>query len=407
MDSLISKYFKFINFNLRNCFVILTINCFLHLIYGCQTSSHFTKISSSDCSQISKFFNQDNVIEKLDDISELYFKKCYDEVILLGPKLRTQSRDKLYSLTAEVSEVFFPEGTFTEYTLESHERAYLSLLISLSYYQKNDRISARVEFLKSIDDTQAQLYNYGNDLTILILQATLADTLDIQIDSRPFWNKIAELSTDKNEFDIKKYAENRISEIDSHKNRKFIIKALGYFPELDWKPNFVNFSSHNNYTITTKSEFPQFCTEEDNSNFILSTKSWFNKINLRYHTDYHPLLNFKSWARLPAGLTYGIATVSLGGAIIFGGCAIGSGNGRANGGEICKASIEAGATIMSKSTDIVAHTMEPDLRHWKHVPLVFLFGDSKFNINSISFNCFKKLPEEAQQIRRTLFDPRS
>lgn len=176
---------------------------------------------------------------QLDHTSNLFRIGCYNEVIQLATHVRNLRRDKYYSFTTEVAEVLTPEGTFTPYILESYERLYLSLLISISFMnlQQFDRV--QVELRQAVNEENAIVYNYGEDPVISLLLAVLWDRFDPTL-SRPHWQSLSlRADTDPK---IADFAKHRIKEIDSTTVApvKWRVYGLGQLPQLDWKSQLFN-----------------------------------------------------------------------------------------------------------------------------------------------------------------------
>lgn len=129
--------------------------------------------------------------QQLDLVSNLFGKACYLEVISLGNYLRNFRRDKFYQLTNETAELLTPEGTFTEYVMESHERGALTILMALSFLQLNREDAALVELRKTADEQKAELYNFGQDPIITLMLAALWDRWSPKL-SRPIWKSLGD-----------------------------------------------------------------------------------------------------------------------------------------------------------------------------------------------------------------------
>ena len=139
------------------------------------TIKNLAEATSSECLRLYQSASNLAFDQQLDTISDLYEKSCFKEVIDLGNFVRQHRRDKLYHISSEFGELFTPEGTFTDYTLESYERVYLSMLISLSALQTNQQDLALVELRRSYDEQNAYVYNHGADPVLILLQASLWD----------------------------------------------------------------------------------------------------------------------------------------------------------------------------------------------------------------------------------------
>ncbi len=323
-----------------------------------------------------------DVLKSLKAVSRLYALGCYKEVIGLGNFVRQHSRDKIYHVFAETAEFIVPEGTFTEYVMESYERTYLSFLMAASYQQLAQTESSKVELRKAYDEGKALIYNYGDDPINLALQAVLWENSNQKMNSRPLWKKIVELSSKppREDFDLKKFAEARIQELDSANSGslKWKVYSFGQFPDLKWQVDFQK-NSGSYFQINPSHPFAMTCTSPHS--LFISTEAWSQKISHRHNPDYHPLLNFKSWTRLPVGVTVGVATTLAGIGVGVGGCSLAAGlasdshsnlsSSRAIA-DLCVASIGAGSEIVSESGNMARYALEPDLRKWGQVPAAFL-----------------------------------
>jgi hypothetical protein len=299
----------------------------------------------------------------LDSVSELFTMNCFHEVISLGKYLRVQNRDKFFALSTEAAELLTPEGTFTEYVLESYERGYLSLLTSMSYLHLKKENEALIELRKSIEEQKAGLYNYGEDPVLNLLYGAMWDRFDSAM-ARPYWKRLTEdPSIDQS---VQKFAQRRIDQIDQHSGRKILwqIDGYGYLPELDWHSDFIK-REKGPYKITASTPFPESCQTEQS--LLMSTESWVQKISNRYHSNYHPFLYTKSLIRAPVAIGYGIIGVSTGVAIGIGGCGI-SAKADSGGAELCEASLKVAGAMISATGNLVEYTLKPDLRHWRLLP---------------------------------------
>jgi hypothetical protein len=113
----------------------------------------------------------------------------------------------------------------------------------------------------------------------------------------------------------------------------------------------------------------------DDQSIVVPTHSWFQKIAIRHSHSYHPLVNAKTWIRLPFGLVYGISTVVAGAGIIVSGCTADAGADFK--GQLCYLSIRGGTAVMASSGEVVKGTLRPDLRHWEDLPAaIFISSDA-------------------------------
>lgn len=323
-----------------------------------------------------------NILKSLQAVSEIYDLGCYKEVIALGDFVRQHSRDKIYHVFAETAEFVVPEGTFTEYVMESYERTYLSFLMAASYQQISEHEDAKIELRRAYQEGKALIYNYGDDPVNLALQAVLWENSNQQMNSRPLWKKISELSSDplREDLNLKNFADARIREIDLNQTRpqKWTIYSFGHFPNLKWQVDFQK-KSGNYFQINPEHPFPMTCISQQG--LLISTETWYQKVSRRHDHDYHPLLNFKSWTRLPVGVTLGAVTTIAGIGVGVGGCTLAFGlasDSHSNlstsqaAGNLCAASISAGGMIISESGQVARFALEPDLRNWGQVPAAFL-----------------------------------
>ncbi len=343
---------------------------------------HYTSNSCED--RIKKFESGEvggelggEVNDQLDLFSDLYDGRCLKETLWLGRQIRDQRRDKFYSVTSEFAELFLPDGSLSDYVLESYERSYLSIVMALSYLQLGQVNDAQTELRRSQSEEVAVLYNFGDDPVITLLLATLWDRFDTN-ESRPYWQKLEknlELPPA-----LQKAAVSRLVEIDGSAGDSHInwdIYQIGVFPEVDWHPNFLGGSS-GTFRIFAKSLFPSSC--QSKTSVVISTESWLHKIAAKYDNSYHPLLFAKSLLRLPVGVTYGIVGVSTGLAVGVGGCAAAASL-KDSGGGLCQISAEAAGYLIGKSADLVAFTLKPDLRHWAKVPAAVLISREPLNVD--------------------------
>lgn len=339
---------------------------------GCASApkqKHLTEATSSKCHYIYETSRNLASDEQLDKISELYEKSCFREVIALGNFVREHRRDKFYNVSAEVGELFTPEGTFTDYTLESYERVYLSLLISLSALQTKQQDLALVELRRSYNEQQAELYNYGYDPVVTLLQASLWDRFDPMI-ARPLWKNLSE-DPSLNE-QIVQFAKARIETIDTQPKGaplQWKIYGVGKMADFDW--SYKPFQkTAGPYEIRSKGDPVSSCSSS--KEVLLPTSSWNKKIASKHRYDYHPLIYTKNLFRLPVGLTYGLVGVSSSLAVGAAGCGVAGAlsNGSNNSGtaELCVAAMKAAGYLIGKSTDLTSYVLKPDMRRWKSLP---------------------------------------
>jgi hypothetical protein len=265
----------------------------------------------------------------------------------------------------ESVELFVAEGTVTDYVLESYERGYLTFLISMSYLRLKRTDAVTVELNKLYNEEIALIYNHGQDPVNVLLQAVLWETFPRQgFSSRPFWLWLSRSKAAAKQ--LREFAEAKVHDVDAKVRREpWQISALGAFPELDWSMQFAD-SKTGYFKIRPKRAFAEPCV--DATGILVPTTSWFNKIAIRHSHAYHPLVNAKSWIRLPIGIVYGVSTAVAGAGVMVGGCALDAAIDSSGSGALCQISIEGGVAIMAESDDVVDYALRPDLRHWEKVP---------------------------------------
>ena len=353
-------YFKYPKITLM-ALVILTF------LSGCGARKHAT-VSGIGCNQIDRRIDFDNRIVTLNIIAEGFYYKCFDQVIHHGARALEAYRQKTFSITKEAGNIFLPEGILLDYVMESYERAFLTFLLASSYYKTDKKDASKVELRRLDHELKAGLYNYGEDPVNIILQGILWEKLDEADEARIDWKNLQ--NQDQSSELLRSFASARMLAIDQGTpiNKDWKIYAIGRFPEITWDLKFVDNDS-GYFTVRAKRPFLKDCVSE--TGFRVSTKSWVDKIAMRHDDGYHPLINARSWIRLPIGIVYGITTFSSGAAIMIGGCALdayGEGNGA-----LCQVSIQGGVALMAESPKVLKFTLKPDFRHWENVPEGFAF----------------------------------
>ena len=232
-----------------------------------------------------------------------------------------------------------------------------------------DNLEATQVELRRLDhEILTPLYNYGEDPINILFSAVMWEKLGRLDKSRVDWKRLkGQEGIDKS---IRSFATTRIKQIDAAEtmDRSWKIHAIGQFPEIEWKFEFID-SDNGFYSVTPRQPFTPDCAS--NTGIRISTLSWFNKIALRHNNGYHPLLNAQSWLRLPTGLLYGITTFASGAGIAIGGCildAYGKGDG-----SLCEVSIKGGGALIAQSPKVTRFALKPDLRHWENIPSSFVF----------------------------------
>jgi hypothetical protein len=346
--------------------------------FGCTTTRYpgtLKKATNSFCEKLYLQSREEKSNLQLDRVSQLYRNRCFTETIELGNHLRKFKRDKFFHLTNEAFELFVPEGSFTEYVMESHERGFLTILMSMSYLNLNELDAALVELRRASEEQRATLYNYGEDPTISMLLAALWDRWDTSY-SRPYWKFVSE-SSQLSE-NLRVFAKTRLNEIDQQPGKKVAwrIQGFGSQPSLKWESQFLKLDK-NPYKVTSQTPLPLNCTEKNR--LIVNTESWIQKMNIKYESAYHPYLYSKSLIRLPVGVTYGVLGITGGVAVGIAGCGVAS---KANSNELCEESLKTAGYLIKSSVDLAAYTLKPDLRRWSDLPSVFLIEHTESHESS-------------------------
>lgn len=297
----------------------------------------------------------------LEKVALLYESSCYEQVIELGRFIRKHHRDKEYSLSRETISVVAPEDSLSEYVLESYERAYLAYLMAASFKAMGKEEAASIELRKSYTEGKALLYTYGEDPINAILIATLWETLGDAELARPFWKKASE-SQDVSST-TKEFAQQRWEQLETQAPKKWHVLKLGEMPELDWSTNLRN-AKAGYFDVHPKSAPKSVCRSE--TGVMEPTTAWTKKISMRYSSSYHPVLNAKSWVRLPIGVAYGLTTFTAGIAFSAGICylSLSVSSGRSN----CSEAFKLAAEAVALTPKVTNYVIAPDLRHWKKMP---------------------------------------
>lgn len=335
---------------------LTTLICVSLLSQACTTSpirrQDVTRLSDDRrCGKILDAADWDREERLLATTQELLQTRCHHESLKLGGLLRERLRDKDYSITAEALSVLGPEQMTQTYVLESHERAFLTLILAINHLELGARDAARVELRRASQELDAILYNHGRDDVTNLLLAGLWEELGDPESAAPFWRRLG----------LEQFAGVR------DLGEPWRIYAVGRLEGYDWR--LGEGAGGGIYRITPKSEIPPKCVSATGA--LIPIDDWVRKMELRHAHDYHPLLNFKSYVRFPIGLSYGLLLGSTGLAVAIGGCGLAAEGGR-GGGEACRAAIEVGGLIMAQAPGAFSYAAQPDLRHWNKSPVAFL-----------------------------------
>ena len=370
----------------------------LLLVAGCTTTRRFSAKSdkgSPECYAFAANLDSEDRLAMLDGIGKLFTMNCYNQVIDLGMAAREEYSHKYHSVRDEVADIFTGEGTVSEYVMESYERAYLTYLVAMSFQGSGDPVGKRVELNRIYSEATANIYNFGEDPVNTVLQAALweREPAISGFSARPFWKKLLTLPGVDDAH--RAFAERRLAEIDEKKevdNRAWQIAPVGRFPELDWRLK-VTGSKTGYFSIKPAQLFAKSCKSQ--TGLFISTKSWLGKIAMRHSESYHPLVNAKTWIRLPIGLSYGIVTAAAGAGVAVGGCVAGGmivTRVREVGEFVCQVSLAGAKFMMHSAADVTNYVLKPDMRHWQNVPAGFVITRRK---HVASEPCYPKNADKA------------
>jgi len=337
------------------------------------------------CSDFAQAIDLADRIKTLDLLSDAFSGGCYTTVIVYGTQAQEEFRHKTFRVFREAASVFIPDGTLTDYVLESYERGFLSILLASSYEHTRKVENARVELRRMDHELFAPLYNFGEDAVNLLLSAALWERLGEPREARVDWHRLRDPATGLRGVDesLRAFADRQVQRIDEGRSpaRAWHLYWVGRFPDIDWDLQFTG-SSNGYFSVQAREAFPPTCVSE--TGVRLSTRSWFEKIAVRHSGGYHPLLNIQSWIRLPVGIIYSLVPVAAGAGIAVGGCALDvAGDGK---GALCEVAIRGGVVFMSMAPKVLRGALAPDLRHWSHVPAAFVITTASDPANERCFH---------------------
>ncbi len=355
--------------NPMRCMVALVMGLLMSLA-GCQTGGGKI-LQGLSCSEIEGQINFSDRIGTLNRLADAFAGQCYDLVIGHGEKARLEFRHKTFSLVKETSNIFVPEGSFIDYVMESYERGYLSLLLAASYAYVQKPEEAKVELRQLDHELFTSLYNYGEDPVNLLLSAVLWERVGEVSEARVDWLRLRDLDVmwKGHEDPVRLFAGRQVSRIDEGQgsSEPWHVYGIRRFPELTWDLQIFG-STSGYFSVKASGEFLPAC--QSDTGVRLSTQSWFEKVAIRHSHGYHPLLNVQAWIRLPIGLTYSLVPLAAGAGVMVGGCVL---DAAAKGeGSLCQLSVIGGMALMRTAPDVLEGALQPDLRHWEHVPAAFV-----------------------------------
>ena len=323
------------------------------------------------CVDFAQAMDLSDRIKTLNLLSDAYRQSCHATVTVYGAEAQSEFRHKTFHVLKEAASVFIPDGTLTDYVLESYERGFLSLLLASSYLLLNQPDDARVELRRMDHELFAPLYNFGEDPVNVLLSAVFWERLGEPGEARVDWHRLRDPASGLKGVDdgLRAFADRQVRRIDEGQapGPSWHLFWVGRFPDIEWDLKLMG--SNNGYLLVRATQtFPSSCVSE--TGVRISTQNWFDKIAVRHSHAYHPLLNAQSWIRLPVGLTYSLLPVAAGAGIAVGGCTLdAAGNGK---GALCELSVRGGLLLMSTAPAVLRGALEPDLRHWSHLPSAFV-----------------------------------
>lgn len=346
------------------------VACLVLLLAGCQHRTSGPS-AASDCSTLAQRVNLSRQIETLNLLADAFSQKCHDVVLAYGAQAQAAYRHKTYSLTRETTSIFLPDGALTAYVLESYERGYLTVLLADSYLRANKPDDAKVELRRLDQELFAPIYNYGEDPANLLLSAVLWEQLGDPGEARVDWLRLQDQVGALTGLapDIRSFAERQVARIDQGAAAQpaWQIYGTGTFPGVDWDLKFTG-SSNGYFRVRPSAAFLPACASD--TGLRIPTQRWFGKIAVRHSHAYHPLLNVQSWIRLPIGIVYSLVPLAAGAGVAIGGCAVDA-SGKGNG-QLCELSIRGGIALMRQAPKVLKGALEPDFRHWEHLPSAFV-----------------------------------
>jgi hypothetical protein len=348
----------------------LTLPCVLMILAGCLHGDP-RQSQPVGCVDIVRNLDLSDRIGTLNLLSQAFSRQCYPTVVDYGARAQSEFRHKTFHILKETASVFIPDGTLTDYVLESYERGYLSVLMAASYLNLQQLDEAKVELRRLDHELFTSLYNYGEDPVNVLLSAVLWEQVGEPAEARVDWLRLRDLRSLLKERDerLRSFADFQVKRIDENRpvEGKWHLYPVGTFPGVDWDLQFTG-SDNGYFRVTATGKFPAACVSQTGA--LLSTQSWFEKIATRHSNAYHPLLNVQSWIRLPVGVTYSLIPVAAGAGIAVGGCMLdAAGEGK---GALCEIAIRGGVALMSAAPHVLRGALEPDLRHWEQIPSAFV-----------------------------------
>lgn len=344
--------------------------CCALFVISCQ-SAPLRQMPPATCSGFERDIHLSQSVATLNQLTEAFARGCYGTVIEYGARAQSEFRHKTFHMLQETASIFLPDGTVTDYVLESYERGFLSVLLAASYASWQQPDDAKVELRRLDHELFTPLYNYGEDPVNVLLSAVLWEQLGERGEARVDWLRLRDLASLLKGPDepIRSFADSQVKRIDDGRSldEAWHVYGIGQFPGVDWDLQFTG-SDSGYFLVRAKGEFLPACVSP--TGVLISTRTWFEKIAMRHNNAYHPLLNVQSWIRLPIGTVYSLMPVAAGAGIAVGGCMIdAAGKGK---GALCHVSVRGGLVLMSTAPRVLKWALEPDLRHWERIPAAFV-----------------------------------
>lgn len=353
--------------------------CFTFVfLCGCGTKPVIVSelASSNTCREQLAFTKTKDIQFQLNSLSVLFDRGCYEEVKTLGTNIRNLNRDKYYSLTKEISEVVVYEGFAKEYVLDSHERIFLSLLISMSYLKQGNTVGAEVELNKAYEESTAQIYSSGTDELNVFFQGLLWLRVSGPEKAMPFFKKIEKDETYNRA--LKMYTQKIINSVDKHQKVAFSILTINKMPniEFDW------FSTYSEKYQT----HPRIKNCISETGVLLTTQPWVEKIKQRDQPEQDPVLNYKRVLRLPMATLYSTMVLLIGSGLTYASAKV-------------DPQLAAAFLLMTIAATrrTFVNSLAPDMRNWYELPEAFYISNQTANLNNEV--CFKSYDTHRYKVK--------
>lgn len=245
---------------------------------GCQSSAQ-RRPASAKCAEIEPGITLSQSVTALNQLPDAFARQCHHTVIEYGTSALAEFRQKTFHVIAETFSVFLPDGTLTDYVLETDERGFRSLLLAASYARQQQYDDAKVELRRLDHELSAPLDNYGEDPVNLLLSAVFREQLGEQGEARVDWLRLRDIGGLPTPPDtiVRAFADRQIRRLDEGRPQRPLrhVYGLRRFPAVQWDLPFA--SSNKGYVLITATEpFPAACASETGVRIL--TRSWLETI---------------------------------------------------------------------------------------------------------------------------------